>query len=300
MPPVGSSKAEPRNVSPRLTHSATEIACAGPLAGARTEPLTVVSLFCGAAGGWDLGLRRAGGYRTVAACEIDPWRRACFSRNFPEARMYDDVRRVTADGLRRDLGFVPSVIVGSPPCQSFSPVGRGRGLSDERGRLFFEFIRLVRECRPVWAAAENHPHIRTRGFDELAAELEAADYAVWPFVVRASDLGAPHGRARVWIICADTNRLGIREQPGGSRGADGQGQAVVAANDRDAPSKQMGGAGLSWADDWSDWNGGLSRHLRVADGLPTGVASLCRAAYGDSVVPQICEAIGRSMMRLAA
>lgn len=39
---------------------------------------SVLDLFCGAAGGWSLGLHRAG-YRTIAACEIDPWRREVFS-----------------------------------------------------------------------------------------------------------------------------------------------------------------------------------------------------------------------------
>lgn len=41
---------------------------------------TVLDLFCGAAGGWYLGMHRAG-YSTIAACEIDPWRRAVFTRN---------------------------------------------------------------------------------------------------------------------------------------------------------------------------------------------------------------------------
>lgn len=42
---------------------------------------TVIDLFCGAAGGWSLGLHRAGS-RTIAACEIDPWRQAAFKSNF--------------------------------------------------------------------------------------------------------------------------------------------------------------------------------------------------------------------------
>ena len=47
--------------------------------------MRVLDLFAGACGGWSLGLHRVG-YETIAACEIDPWRRACYARNFPAMR----------------------------------------------------------------------------------------------------------------------------------------------------------------------------------------------------------------------
>ena len=68
-----------------------------------------------------------------------------FASEFPDAEMFDDVHTVTADALRARLGYLPSVVVGSPPCQSFSVAGTGAGLDDPRGQLFGEYIRIVGE-----------------------------------------------------------------------------------------------------------------------------------------------------------
>lgn len=160
-----------------------------------------LDLFCGAAGGWTLGLHHAG-FHTVAACEFDPWRRAVFARNNPGVRMYDDVRTLTARQLIRDLGYLPEVIVGSPPCQDASSANAGNrtGLAGARTGLFSEFIRLVREVRPRWIAAENVPGVRTVGADWVLSALAAAGYPAWPLVVGAVHAGAPHLRKRVWFI----------------------------------------------------------------------------------------------------
>ena len=165
--------------------------------------IAALDLFCGAAGGWSLGLHRAG-VRTIAACEIDEWRGHVFARRWPGARMYADVRELTADRLLADTGRLPDWIVGSPPCQDASCANaKGRGVDGDRTGLFFEAVRLVGECRPAWACFENVPGIRTRGADRVLIELEALDYACWPLVVGAVHAGAPHRRQRVWIIAAD-------------------------------------------------------------------------------------------------
>jgi DNA (cytosine-5)-methyltransferase 1 len=289
---------------------------------------SVLDLFCGAAGGWSLGLHRAG-FDTLAACEIDPWRRACFSHNFPRARMYDDVQRLGANELVRDIGLLPDVIVGSPPCQDASLANsKGKGIDGARTGLFRDALRLVRECRPRWCAFENSIGLRVRGADWIIGELEGMGYACWPCVVSAGDIGAPHERKRVWFLAADTvqtksvwraamgGRVGGEEQiaqaDAGARRAGRQehdgaiaGKPEVAEpvrddetrDDRDAARGQVGRTGLAWADDWADWRGGLAGHLRVDHGLPSGMARACISAYGDAVLPQITEAIGRAILR---
>ena len=170
-------------------------------AGARPRAL---DLFCGAAGGWTRGLHRAG-FDTVAACEIDPWRRARYTENFPSVLLYADIRDLTGARLAADGIAAPWIICGSPPCQDASAANtRGRGVDGERTGLYREWLRLVSELRPAWTAVENSPRLRTRGIDRLLAELESLDYAVWPLVVAAGDIGAPHQRERVWIIAADS------------------------------------------------------------------------------------------------
>ncbi len=127
--------------------------------------MRVLDLFSAAAGGWSLGMHRAG-FRTVAACEAVAWRRVLYSENNPGIPVYDDVRTLTADRLLRDVGALPHVIVGSPPCQDISSANpKGRGVEGARSGLFFEAVRLIGECRPRWFALENSANLRTRGAD---------------------------------------------------------------------------------------------------------------------------------------
>jgi DNA (cytosine-5)-methyltransferase 1 len=327
--------------------------------------MRVFDLFSGAAGGWSLGLHRAG-YRTVAACEIDPWRRAAFLSNFPGVEMWDDVRDVSARSLRDRLGRLPDVVVGSPPCQDASAANqRGVGIDGERTGLFFEAIRIVREVAPVWCAFENVAGLRARGVERVLSGLEEAGYAAWPLVVGAVHAGAPHKRNRVWIIAANTDErrggpwqarsersgrvdLGarasgraatdpdpndLRQQPGRGSRETGTGTLFVPRTDeeRDAPDSaearylrgqdsraDRGPEGSGQAEEggrptghleperdgagvWDRWNGGYAAYSReLDDGLPRGMARQCLAAFGDAVVPQITESIGRVMSRLVA
>lgn len=129
--------------------------------------------------------------------------------------LYDDVRTLTAARLLADCGRLPSVIVGSPPCQDASVANAsGRGIDGERTGLFSQAIRIVGECRPVWCCFENVPGIRTRGADRIISCLEAEGYAVWPLVVGARHVGAPHKRDRVWFVAADADRLRELEPAG--------------------------------------------------------------------------------------
>jgi len=301
----------------------------------------IIDLFCGACGGWSLGMERAG-FETVAACEFDPWRRSVFAQNFPKARMYDDVRGLSAERIVSDLGYFPRGVVGSPPCQDASAANtNGLGVDGEKTALFFEAIRIVGEGRPDWCALENVASLRTRGADRVLSGLEAIGYAAWPLVVRAENFGAPHERSRVWIIAFNAARVGRegwrsrRRWPEGHTGASDQTQGLNPAEigwrarrawrsysgtegPPDGARPACAHAGRSGrqerngaesaqpeipeplrdiADEWTDWNGGLGEHLRLGDGLPSGLARECISAYGDAVLPQITEAIGRSILR---
>ena len=167
----------------------------------------VLDLFSGAAGGWSLGMHRAG-FRTVAACEAVPWRRALYAQNNPAVRTYDDIRTLSADRIVSDIGYFPPVVVGSPPCQDISSANtKGRGVEGERSGLYFEAVRLIGEGRPRWLALENSSNLRTRGADAVLAALEGLGYACWPFVVGAGNVGASHKRKRSWLIGCDPEQL---------------------------------------------------------------------------------------------
>uniref|UniRef100_UPI0035CB5FBF DNA cytosine methyltransferase n=1 Tax=uncultured Sphingomonas sp. TaxID=158754 RepID=UPI0035CB5FBF len=184
------------------------------------------------------------GYSTVAACEVEAWRRALYSENNPHVRMYDDVRTLTADRLLADLGRLPAFVVGSPPCQDISSANtKGRGVEGERSGLYFEAVRIIGECRPRWFALENSANLRTRGADAVVAALEAIGYTCWPCVVRAGDIDANHERPRAWLIGCDLAQV---TDPDGERWNEGRRwgrsrlDASVPANPCDAPQDGCG------------------------------------------------------------
>lgn len=208
----------------------------------------VLDLFSAAAGGWSLGMHRAG-FTTVAACEVEAWRRALYAENNPHARLYDDVRTLTADRLLADLGRLPRYVVGSPPCQDISSANtKGKGVEGERSGLYFEAIRVIGEVRPRWFALENSANLRTRGADAVIVALEALGYACWPCVVRAGDIDANHERPRAWLIGCDLAQVadadGLGRDEGWGRGRLGL-DAPVPANPRDA-SQDGCGSGFPW------------------------------------------------------
>lgn len=178
----------------------------------------VLDLFSAAAGGWSLGMHRAG-YRTIAACEVIDWRRALYSQNNPGVPVYDDVTTLTADRLVRDGVELPDIIVGSPPCQDISSANtKGKGVDGERSGLYFEAVRLIDECRPRWFALENSANLRTRGADRVIDALEAIGYTCWPFVVSAGDIRANHERKRSWLIGCDPEQVSHASQDGRGSG----------------------------------------------------------------------------------
>lgn len=209
--------------------------------------MKVLDLFSGI-GGFSIGLEKAG-FETVAFCEIEPYCRGVLERHWPDTPIYGDVKQLTGEQLRAD-GIIPDVIVGGYPCQPFSVAGRQRGEKDPR-HLWPEVHRLIRELRPRWVICENvSGHIKL-GLDEVLATLEAEEYTVWPFIIPACSVDAPHKRDRVWIVAhsdsgangrtsrqdegedgqvSKRNNGGVVDQPSEVRAAD----VAHSASDRDS------------------------------------------------------------------
>lgn len=218
----------------------------------------VLDLFSAAAGGWSLGMHRAG-FTTVAACEVEEWRRILYSENNPHVRLYDDVRTLTSERLAAD-GIFPDIVVGSPPCQDISSANtKGKGVDGDRSKLFFEAIRIVGEIRPRWVALENSAHLRTKGADRVLGALEALGYACWPLVVRARDVGANHERPRVWIIAADIAQLADADGAGRPAEWRGRGRGVDVSDAQDTDGGQSADAYGCVLREQSGWRSGKGR-----------------------------------------
>jgi DNA (cytosine-5)-methyltransferase 1 len=192
---------------------------------------TLMSIFAGA-GGLDAGLEQAG-FETRLAIDVE--------RNAIETLKATKVKRIPVDGARRkylaraslvhaDLTALtkadlvdlwadddpPDLLAGGPPCQSFSSAGKQRGVDDERGRLFKDFVRAARALRPALVLFENVQGLITARDQEghvggvlqaIQAEFENAGYACSFALVNAADFGAPQRRVRLVMLGSRRHEL---------------------------------------------------------------------------------------------
>jgi DNA (cytosine-5)-methyltransferase 1 len=91
------------------------------------------------------------------------------------------------------------ILTGGYPCQPFSQAGQRKGKEDERHLWPFVAI-AINALRPRVVVLENVRGHLTLGFGDVIAELSRMGYDSRWGVVRASDAGAPHGRARIFIV----------------------------------------------------------------------------------------------------
>lgn len=163
-----------------------------------------VDLFSGA-GGLSLGLETAGWECKLA---VDNWPEAIktYRRNIKgHPAICGDIRELDAKRLAAALDGSPDWVVGGPPCQGWSTVGKRRW-DDDRNDLFTEFMRVVRVLRPRNFLIENVLGLKDMGAQEHVQELfsalasEGLRYRVSSHVVRAADFGVPQLRRRVVFV----------------------------------------------------------------------------------------------------
>ncbi len=138
------------------------------------------------------------------------------------APVYSDVKTFSG---RKFRGLVDAVIGGSP-CTDLSLAGKRAGLAGARSGLFYEQTRIVEESEVRWCLWENV--LGAKKFLPLIfSEFERIGYAGKGTIIRASDVGAPHQRARIFVLArrvADTQSDGRGER---RPEPDAEGQARV-------------------------------------------------------------------------
>lgn len=161
--------------------------------------MNIISLFSGA-GGLDLGFHKAG-FETVWANEYDKTIWETFEKNFPNTFL--DHRSIV-DIPESEIPNDVVGIVGGPPCQSWSEAGAGRGIADKRGKLFYEYIRVLKAKEPLFFLAENVAGIllpkHKEAFENILSEFRKLEYNVSYFLLNANDFGVPQDRKRVIIV----------------------------------------------------------------------------------------------------
>lgn len=173
--------------------------------------LKVTSLFCGC-GGMDLGLLGGFDYlnqnypeldfEIVKAIDNDPYCTQIYNHNFKHSCEVMDVRSL-------DISKLPEfdVLIGGFPCQSFSISAQNPprlGYKDERGMLFFEMVKILKEKKPRFLIAENVKGLlsanKGKAFPMIIQEFERVGYHIKFKLFNASEFGVPQKRERIIIV----------------------------------------------------------------------------------------------------
>lgn len=136
------------------------------------------------------------GYTAVACVEQDEFCQGILRLRQPQAAIFGDVRTVGVAELGTDIDLMS----GGSPCQDLSSAGKGAGLAGERSGLWFEYLRIIGECRPRMVLLENVAVLRTRGLDTVVRGLAEHGYGCWWDCAPALSVGAPHMRDRIWLV----------------------------------------------------------------------------------------------------
>lgn len=165
----------------------------------------VVDLFSGV-GGLSLGAARAG-FQVRGAVDIDPEAISAHKRNFPNTiHLSKSISELNARSLRDAFNLNNgdlTGIIGGPPCQGFSSIGRNNK-NDARNKLFPEFFRIIAEALPKFYLAENVPGIlhekNSKTLAKAFSYVEGKYVVLPPMVLTASDYSVPTARTRIFFF----------------------------------------------------------------------------------------------------
>ena len=255
-----------------------------------------LDLFAGI-GGFALGARWAGlKFNKHYFSEVDKYAIEVYKKRFPGAVNLGDINRVGFE----DLPGGRWLVAGGFPCQDISVAGRGAGLSGSRSSLWFAMQRVIRNLRPDFVVIENVGALVRQGLETVLFTLAQIGYdAEWQDI-RASDVGAPHKRERIWIVAypckqerrEDSGATLTRKEVADSENADrwrADGEDNHRWGYQEARGCRVERRGVQ------HW-GSESGIRRVAHGVPSRVHRL--KCLGNAVVPQIPELLFRRIKDL--
>lgn len=259
--------------------------------------LNGLALFAGV-GGIESGLRKW--IRTVCYVECNHYavgviRSRIGEGQLEDAPIWDDI--TTFKG--RPWNGVVDVITGGFPCQDISNAGKGRGIKEgTRSGLWFQFLRIINEIRPSFVFVENVSAITNRGLDTVLGQLSEAGYDARWTNLRASDVGAPHKRERMFILAYTKSAREHGQEYERKPDINGCGEDVADTGlntCRDSRNKRFdrkderirpeckSGRG-SWNEDPAEYDPSSFTYVgRVVDGVPNRVDRI--KCLGNAVVP---------------
>jgi len=243
------------------------------------------SLFSGI-GGFDLAAEWMG-WENVFHCEINRYGASILKSKWPNSIQYNDITKADFTIHRGAI----DVLTGGFPCQdasnAMSTGGGQQGLDGARTGLFFEMCRAIREIRPKFVVAENVANILSvnggKDFGRILTELSSMGYNAEWRICYASEQGAAHKRARLYLVAySDSIRL--------------------QKNQTFLPYVEKERTPFGW-----NFAGKLIQIIRagawntqppipvLADGVPSRLVAEQIKAVGNSIVPQIAHEIFKAI-----
>ena len=151
-------------------------------------------------GGFRSAFEKVGCYECVGFCEIDKYAQKAYRAMFDTGKeeFYENIRNIDTAKL---AGF--DLLVGGFPCQPFSVAGKRKSFEDDRGDLFFELARILKDKRPQYFIFENVPGLlgieEGEAYRKILETLCELGYCIEWLVHNSADFGVPQSRKRVYI-----------------------------------------------------------------------------------------------------
>jgi DNA (cytosine-5)-methyltransferase 1 len=221
--------------------------------------LKMIELFAGIRA-FSLASDWIGGFETIEAVEINPYCNQKMLKHYPHVPIHEDIRtyhpRLSAD-----------LIVGGSPCQDLSSQGKQAGIEGDRSSLWYEMLRVIEEARPRFVIWENVRNAIAKGaVHEIMRGLYQSGYRFDAEIIKASEIGAPHQRERVFVVAYSNSII---------KAARGEVLESWAEQIRSQ---------IAIARTFGSWESSQLPDNGVSHGIPNRLSGL--SAYGNAIVPQ--------------
>ena len=152
-----------------------------------------IGSLCTGYGGLDMAVEAYFAAETVWCAEYDKYASQLIAERFNYPN-YGDITSINWAGLEPI-----DILTAGYPCQPFSQAGQRKGANDSR-HIWPHIVKAISALQPKFVILENVRGHLSLGFDRVLADLTELGYDARWQVVRASDVGAPHQRARIFVI----------------------------------------------------------------------------------------------------
>ena len=152
-----------------------------------------IGSLCSGYGGLDLAVEAVFEAKTVWMCDVDKYANIAIENNWNVPNL-GDLKNVNWNNVEKI-----EILTAGYPCQPFSQAGQRKGINDKR-HIWPHIKKIIGTLQPRWVILENVKGHLSLGYKEVLKDLTEIGYDTKWAIVRASDVGAPHQRARLFIV----------------------------------------------------------------------------------------------------